>query len=97
MKEATTPYSIDLQERMQINKKFLESKGWVLSKEYPLYDEFKHHKNSNLLCSISLYGGFSIVELHWCNKTPEKEFSTINPDLTKEDYENIIRLLKLNI
>jgi hypothetical protein len=97
MKEATTPYSKAIQENMQINRKFLESKGWVIKQEFPLCDQFKHSKSTDLLCSIGLYGGFSIVELHWCNKTPEKEFSTINPDLTTNDYETIIRLLKLNI
>jgi hypothetical protein len=39
MKEATTPYSKAIQENMQINRKFLESKGWVIKQEFPLYME----------------------------------------------------------
>lgn len=95
MKTPTTPYSIETQEKVQITRKFLESEGWKLTEEKPLYESFEHTKNADLKCSIGLYGGFSLVELHWCNKTPEKEFSTINRDLTIEDYYTVVRLLKL--
>jgi len=65
--------------------------------EYPLFESFEHSKNGDLKCSIGLYGGFSIVELHWCNKTPEREFSTINNELTIDDYHTIIRLLNVRM
>jgi len=84
MKIPTTPYSIAIQEEIQINRTFLESEGWILKSEYPLFEEYQHSKNEDLFCNIELYGGFSIREVHWCNKTPEREFSTRNPKLTKE-------------
>lgn len=95
MKKPTTPYCIALQNKIQINRQFLESKGWVLNEEYPSFESFVHTKNNDLVCSIGLYGSFYIAELHWCNKTPEKVFNTINPSLTIEDYETIIKLLNL--
>lgn len=97
MKEPTTPYSIAVQEKAQITRKFLESEGWILTEETPLHDSFEHSRNSDLKCGIGLYGGFSLVELHWCNKTPEKQFSTINSELTIDDYRTIIRLLKVQV
>ena len=97
MKQATTPYSIEIQKNAQITREFLLSKGWRLIEDKPLYESFEHTKNPDLNCSISLYGGFSLVELHWCNKTPEKTFSTINPNLTIEDYDNIINLMNIKI
>jgi hypothetical protein len=97
MKTPTTPYSIAVQEKAQITRDFLESEGWKLIEEVPLFETFQHTKNSDIKCSIGLYGGFSIVELHWCNKTPEREFSTINPDLTIDDYKTIVRLLNIRI
>jgi hypothetical protein len=93
MKEATTPYSIEMQRIIQLNTKFLVSEGWVIHKEYPLFDEFYHSKNKDLVCTTGLYGEFYIAELHWINKTPEREFSTTNPNLTKEDYFKILDLL----
>jgi hypothetical protein len=95
MKEPTTPYSIAVQEKAQITRNFLESQGWKLIEEKPLYELFEHTKNADLKCSIGLYGGFSIVELHWCNKTPVIEFSTVNNELTIDDYHTIVRLLKI--
>lgn len=97
MKTPTTPYSIAVQENTQITRAFLESEGWIFTKEQPLSDSFEHSKNSLLKCSIGLYGHFSIAELHWCNETPEKEFSTINPNLTIEDYRNILKLLNIRL
>ncbi len=97
MKTPTTTYSIDVQEKAQITRKFLESQGWKLIEEKPLYESFEHTKNSDLKCSIGLYGEFSIVELHWCNKTPERDFSTINNNLTIDDYYTIIRLLNIRL
>lgn len=97
MKTPTTPYSITVQEKAQITRKFLESQGWKLVEEKPLFESFEHTKNADLKCSIGLYGGFSIVELHWCNKTPEREFSTINNELTIDDYHTIIRLLNVRV
>lgn len=95
MKQPTTPFSIAVQEKMQINRRFLETQGWVLDIEVPLYESFIHPKYQNIVCGIGLYGDFNITELHWANKTPEKIFSTINPDLTTEDYFNIIKLLNI--
>lgn len=97
MKTPTTPFSIDVQERAKINRKFLESQGWILIKEYPLFESFEHRRNSDLVCSIGLYGSFSIHELHWMNKTPEGGFSALNSNLTEEDYFTILRLLNFNI
>lgn len=93
MKEPTTPFAIQAQQNIQINRKFLESRGWILKEEKPLYDSFIHSKNSDLVCSIGLYGEFYVSELHWCNKTPEKVFSTVNRDLTIDDYDTILKLL----
>ncbi len=97
MKNPTTPYSIDIQEKVKINRDFLVKNGWLLKEEKPLFETFQHSKNTDLVASIGLYGSFSIAELHWCNKTPERNFYTINPDLTEEDYYNIIRLLNITI
>lgn len=97
MKTPTTPYSIAVQEKAQITRTFLEAQGWKLIEEKPLYESFEHNKNADLRCSIGLYGGFSLVELHWCNKTPEREFSTINNELTIEDYHTVIRLLNVRV
>jgi len=97
MKTPTTPFSIEVQEKAQITRSFLESEGWELFEEKPLFEKFTHHKNSSLRCSIGLYGEFAITELHWMNQTPEKEFSTINSNLTTEDYHAIIKLLNITI
>jgi hypothetical protein len=97
MKTPTTPYLIEIQEKAQITRNYLESQGWKLIQEKPLFDSFEHTKNADLRCSIGLYGGFSLVELHWVNKTPEREFSTINNELTIDDYHTIIRLLKIRV
>lgn len=97
MKQPTTPVSIDIQANMQINRDFLLSKGWILQDEYPLFENFFHSKNKDLVCAIGLYGEFSIAQLHWCNKTPERQFITMNSKLTKEDYEVILRLLNIII
>lgn len=97
MRQPTTPFSIGVQELVQINREFLLSQGWVLKNEYPLYESFVHSKDNDLICAIGLYGDFSITELHWCNKTPERQFSTLNPKLTKEDYFKIIELLNIII
>lgn len=97
MKTPTTPYCIETQKIVQINRTFLLSKGWKLIEDYPLFEVFKHDTDENLRCSIGLYGEFSITELHWCNKTPERQFVTVNRELTIEDYDNIIKLLKIII
>jgi hypothetical protein len=97
MKEATTVYQRLTAKEMQINHDFLISEGWELAEERPLYNEYKRPWHNNVICHIGLYGEFSICELHWCNKTPEKIFSTINPKLTKEDYHKIIEMLKINL
>lgn len=97
MKEPTTPAAIAAQEKIQINRKFLESRGWVLDVEKPLFETFKHSNDELCVCSISMYGGFSIAELHWMNKTPEKEFSTMNANLVENDYDTILRLLNINL
>lgn len=93
MKTPTTGYSIDLQSKITINRDFLEKRGWVLTEEKPLYEDFKYKNNADLICSITLYGGFSITELDWINKTPTNQFSAMNPNLTEEDYHSIIRML----
>jgi len=95
MKKPTTPFSIAVQSKIQINRAFLESQGWVLDKEFPLYESFTHPKYEQLICGIGLYGEFNITELHWANKTPERIFSTTNPKLTTEDYFKIIELLSI--
>jgi hypothetical protein len=97
MKIPTTPYSIALQEKWKITREFLLSEGWVLKNEYPLFETFEHSKNADLVCSIGLYGSFSLCELHWCNKTPDREFSTINSELTKDDYYQVIKLLGIRM
>lgn len=97
MKQPTTEYSIAIQEQVKINRTFLEVQGWTLDEEKPLFETFKHSRNSSLVCSIGLYGDFSIVELHWMNQTPEKAFYTLNPNLTEEDYFTIINLLNITI
>ncbi len=97
MKEATTPCSIELQNNMQINRKFLEDQGWEIQNEYPLCDDYKHSKNKFLICSIGLYGHFCIYEKHWCNDESVREFSTINHKLSKEDYFKILELLAIKI
>lgn len=98
MKQPTTEFSIAMQQKIQINREFLLSQGWVLTEERPLFETFEHSKNKNLVCSIGLHGALSICELHWCNGTPEREFSTVhNPNLTKEDYFTILKLLCIKI
>lgn len=90
--------SKEVQNTFKIKKDFLENQGWKVIKEYPLFDEFEHTKNSSLKMFLDLYGGFGIAEYHWMNKDEViKEFSTINPKLTEEDYFTIVRLLNLNI
>lgn len=96
MKVPTTPWSIATQDKVKINRQFLEEQGWVLNEEYPLFETFKHIRDSSLICSIGLYGSFSIAELHWINQTPEKQFSTMNANLTEEDYFTILRLLNVS-
>ena len=95
MKEPTTEYSKFIQETVKINREFLQKEGWILKEEYPLYETYIHSKSDDILCSIGLYGEFYIGELHWMNKTPEREFSTINPNLTIQDYYKIIELLNI--
>jgi hypothetical protein len=95
MKQPTTPFSISLQSEIQINRSFLESQGWVLEREVPLYESFVHKNNELLVCGIGLYGEFNITELHWANKTPERTFSTTNAKLTIDDYFKIIELLRI--
>lgn len=98
MKEPTTEFSKAIQENAQITKTFLESEGWLRHDERPLFDSFTHKSDSNVKCSIGLYGEFSIVEYHWINTDePVRVFSTINPDLTIEDYHTIVRLLKIKL
>jgi hypothetical protein len=97
MKQPTTSYTVHLQEQMQINRDFLLSEGWKLKEDYPLFETFEHTVSNLLVCSIGLYGEFSICELHWCNRTPEREFSTVNPNLTKEDYYQILKLLRIRL
>jgi hypothetical protein len=98
MKEPTTEYSKSVSETFRITRDFLLLQGWKLEKEYPLFDEFEHTKDSSLKCSIGLYGGFSLVEHHWMNRDEVvKEFSTINKNLTEEDYFTIIKLLNINL
>jgi hypothetical protein len=97
MKIPTTEFSKEIHSKAQITRDFLLSQGWTLKEEYPLFETFVHPKNSDLICSIGLYGSFNIVELHWCNKTPEREFSTINHDLTKDDYFKILDLRRIKI
>ena len=97
MKEPTTPYSTAVQEHVQITRDFLLSEGWILKVEWPLCEEYEYSVSSDLVCHIGLYGDFSISELHWLNKTPEKYFHTMNPDLTTEDYHTILRLLNINL
>jgi len=97
MKAPTTPYSIAIQETVKINREFLTKQGWELETEQPLFESYVHSKDSNLVCGIGLYGSFSISELHWCNKTPEKSFYTLNQNLTEDDYFTIIRLLNIEI
>lgn len=71
--------------------------GWTLEEEKPLYEKFVHSKNADIVCSIGLYGEFSIAQLHWCNKTPDKIFSAINPSITESDYKKILELLRIEI
>lgn len=95
MKQPTTEYAIAMQEQVQINREFLLSQGWELKDEKPLYETFVHKSDPDVVCSIGAYGEFSIAELHWCNKTPDREFTTINPRLTTDDYFKIIDLLSI--
>ena len=97
MIEPTTPYLIDVNQKIQINRKFLVSQGWELEKEWPLFESFTHPKNSLVRCCIGLYGSFSIVENHWLNKTPERDFTTLNPNLTETDYFKILELLNITL
>lgn len=97
MKTPTTEFAIATQEKVQINRIFLLSQGWVLKEEFPLFEKFVHSKLDNLVCTIGLYGEFGISELHWCNKTPEREFYTLNPNLTESDYFTIISLLNIKL
>lgn len=95
MKQPTTEFAMAVQEQIQINREFLLSQGWELKEEKPLYETFVHKSSPDIICSIGLYGEFSISELHWCNKTPDRTLFTINPNLTKEDYFKIIDLLSI--
>lgn len=95
MKTATTPFGIEMQEKIQINRDFLLSEGWKLEFEKPLFEVFSHPGNSLLKCSIGFHGELSITEKHWCNDEPEKGFFTINPYLTKEEYFKIIQMLRI--
>jgi hypothetical protein len=97
MKTPTTEFAIAMQEQVQINRDFLLSQGFVMTEEKPLFERFVHSKDSDIVCSIGLYGEFSISELHWCNKTPERSFFAINPKLTKEDYFKIIEMLRIKL
>lgn len=82
----------------KIDKEFLEYNGFILNKEYPLCQIYVHSKSDRIRCSIGRkYGHFSMSELHWCNDAVEKEFTTINPNLSKDDYFKIIQLLNINI
>lgn len=80
----------------EITVDFLKNEGWVISEEFPLQKSFKHSKNDRLRCSISVYHGFSICELHWCNDTAERHFCTTNCNLNQDDYHNIVRMLAIS-
>jgi hypothetical protein len=97
MKKPTTPWAKMVQEKAQINRDFLISQGWRLKEEKPLFETFTHTKNPDAFCSIGLYGEFSLTKVHWCNKTPELFFNTVNPDLTTDDYFSILRMLRIRL
>ena len=80
----------------KITVSFLRSEGWLITEEKPLHTSFSHSKNDRAKCSISVYGGFNICELHWCNDTPERQFMTTNHKLTVNDYYDIISMLALS-
>ena len=81
----------------KITVDFLISQGWDINEQKPLYTSFIHSKDERLVCSIGKYSEFFIAELHWCNRTPERTFDTVNHNLTTEDYHTIIKLLALQI
>jgi len=81
----------------RLTKDFLLSQGWEMVLGMPLFTDFKHKSNLDLVCRIGMYGEFYITELHWCNKTSERIFSTINSNLTTDDYFKILSLLRINI
>lgn len=81
----------------EITGTFLESMGWVLIETYPLYKKYEHNNNTDLILTIGAYGMFSLTELHWINKTPERVFSTIGKTLTPWDYMEILRLIGISI
>ena len=93
MKEPTTPFAIGTMEKMQITRKFLLEQGWELDEDKPLFETFK--KGQSYYCMIGMYGDFSIGELHWLNRDPERYFHTRNSDLTIDDYFTIIKLLNI--
>ena len=81
----------------EITGVWLESKVWVNLKNAPLWSSYKHQNNSNAYLTLGTYGHFSIVELHWLNQTPEKEFKVKGKSLSKKDYKEIIRLLNIEL
>lgn len=97
MKEPTTEFAKSRQKQITINRKFLLDRGWELKAEYPLSETFVHRHSELIVCSIGLHGAFSIAELHWINKTPENQFSSLNPNLTEEDYISILKMLNLKL
>lgn len=97
MKEPTTDFAIEAQNKIQINRGFLESEGWILEEERPLYESFTRPNSEIYRCTISMYGGFAITEYHWCNRTPERTFQTLNAELSKQDYHDILRMLNIKL
>ena len=92
---ANTSYIKELEENREITREFLETQGWFLCEEYPLFENYKHKHNDRLYLAIGLYGQLHIVEYHWMNDEPQSEYRATNSDLTIEDYHKIIELLKI--
>jgi hypothetical protein len=97
MKSPTTEFDIENQKQIQINRDFLISQGWELKEEYPLFENFTHPKNHLVYAAIGIHGEFSICEVHWCNGNPEREFNSLNPELTTDDYFNILKMLRIKL
>ncbi len=80
----------------KITVQFLENKGLILTETKR--NEFKlESKNGNVKVVLGKSGHFSISEEHWMDEEPIKSFTTTNPALTETDFDDIVRISKINV
>lgn len=97
MKSPTTDYQKAISTiKHRIDEDFLFKIGFEIIEETPLLNTYKHRDNNLLIVCIGLYGELTIMENHWLNGTPEKIFSTINPYISRWEFNILLKYLNIN-